>query len=374
MRILMVTHYQPPHRGGIETVAAALVERYRRAGHEVAWLASDVPRAPAAPGQVRVPAWNVLEDLLGVPYPLWHPSAAATTRKWTEWCDIAHCHDCLYPGTLLTLRHAERTGKPVLLTQHVGPVPYRSIVLRGIQELAYATIGRSVHRRVSQVVFISHVVRDWFQHRVTHRRPPRFLANGVDASVFQFGDEPAGRAARERLRLPANRRVILFVGRFVDKKGMPIVEQLARRYPDSLFMLIGDGPIDPRGWGLPNVLVQPFQPQTLLRDYYWASDVLLLPSTGEGFPLVVMEAMACGTPAIVSSDTFAAWNHGREFFLVCEPNGSAVSALLEQHPALLTTAARRDIAAYAQAQWDWDHVVTEYLQLIADLCERRAGW
>lgn len=367
MRILVVSHYQPPHYGGIETVAAALVERYSRAGHETVWLSSDVPPTPPAPGQVRVAAWNGLEDVLGVPYPIWSPAGIAITHRLVDWCDVAHCHDCLYPGTVLAIHHARRRDKRTLLTQHVGPVPYRSPVLRGIQSVAYATLGRAVHRRADQVVFISRAVRDWFARRVAYRRPPRFLANGADTALFTFGSDEQRREARQRIGVPAAGPVVLFVGRFVEKKGTPIVEQLARLSPQSTFLLIGEGPIEPGKWNLPNVRVLPFQPQATLREYYWASDVLLLPSTGEGFPLVVIEAMASGCPAIISPDTFAAWDDGRQFFFVSEPNATAIAAVLAQFDTTLDPAHRQAVASYAQAHWNWDRVAAEYLQLLEQL-------
>jgi glycosyltransferase involved in cell wall biosynthesis len=367
MRILTVTHYQPPHRGGIEMVAAALAERYRAAGHEVVWLASDLPPVPAQPGQVRVPAWNGLEERLGVPYPIWDPRAVAVVRRWVDWCDVVHCHDCLYLGTVLALTRARRRRKPVLLTQHVGPVPYGSVVLRAAQRLAYATIGRYVHSTVDQVVFISHTVSEWFRRRTAYRRPPRFIANGIDAALFQYGDAAARRAARQRLGLSPDQRVLLFVGRFVDKKGLPIVKQLVCHYPDVLFLLIGEGPIDPRKWQYDNVVVRSFQPQRLLPEYYWASDACLLPSSGEGFPLVVMEAMACGTPTIIPTETFAAWNHGREYFLVSEPTATSIAALLGQRLSVLATVDREAISTYARSQWDWSRVAQEYLSILTEL-------
>src|SRR5215470_19534472 len=190
MRILTVTHYQLPHWGGIEMAAAALHERYRRMGHESVWLSSDLPRQPGPPaGYVRVPASDLPFRTIGVAYPLWSPRAAALLREHVDWCDVVNPHDCLYPGTLLSLRRAARTGKPLVLTQHAGPWPfYRSAVLRAVQLAAYHTLGLAVHRRLVQAVFISRTVQAWFTARVHYPRPVRFIPNGVDTALFTYGD------------------------------------------------------------------------------------------------------------------------------------------------------------------------------------------
>lgn len=372
MRILTVTHYQLPHWGGIEMTAAALHERYRRMGHESAWLSSDIPPVSnPPPGYVRVPASDLPFTTVGVAYPLWSTRAASMLRERIEWCDVVNPHDCLYPGTVLALRYAARAGKRLILTQHAGPWPfYRSPVLRAVQLAAYRTLGLAVHRRVGQAVFISRAVQAWFGDRVRYARPPRFVTNGVDTALFGYGDAAARRAACERLGLPLDRRIVLFVGRFLFMKGLPVIETLARRDPGTLFVLIGDGPIDPRAWGLPNVVVQPFQAQAGLRDYYWAADVLVLPSTGEGFPLVVMEAMVCGTPAIVSAETYAAWDEGREWFLVSASTPDAIGAILAGGSPLLDPDARERISAYARTHWDWDQVAREYVALMGELVGR----
>lgn len=368
MRILTVTHYQLPHWGGIEMTAAALHERYRRMGHESVWLSSDIPRAAAPPsGYRRVPASDLPFRTLGVAYPLWAPRAAAMLREQIEWCEVVNPHDCLYPGTLLALRQAARAGKPLVLTQHAGPWPFfRSPVLRAVQLAAYRTLGLAVHRRVVQAVFISRAVQSWFTARVNYPRPARFIPNGVDTSVFTYGDPAQRRAARQRLGLPAERRIVLYVGRFLFMKGLPVIEQLARRNPHVLFVLIGAGPLDPRDWHLPNVVVREFQAQAGLRDYYWSGDVLILPSTGEGFPLVVMEAMVCGTPVIVSAETYAAWNEGREYFLVSASTADAVGSVLASNDPLFDADARRSISDYARTHWDWDQVAADYVRLMAE--------
>ncbi|MGD9762686.1 MAG: glycosyltransferase family 4 protein [Candidatus Binatia bacterium] len=373
MRILTVTHYQPPHWGGIENTAAALHGCFQRLGHEAVWLSSDLPPAPAVRAQVRVPASDLPYNVLGVAYPLWGARAAAAMRRWVQWCDVVHPHDCLYPGTLLALRWARRLGKPLVLTQHAGPWPFfHSAVLRAAQLGAYRTLGLAVHRRVAQATFSTRTAQSWFAARVRYALPPRFIGNGVDAGMFFHGDADARQAARQRRGLPARRRIALYVGRFLSMKGLPVIEQLARRLPDTLFVLHGAGPVNPSSWGLPNVAVVRYAGQDVLRDYYWASDVMILPSAAEGFPLVVMEAMACGCPAIVSPHTYAAWDTGREHFLVAEPapTADAIAELLAAPQGALEPEARGAISAYARAQWDWQRAARAYVELFETL---RAG-
>ena len=108
------------------------------------------------------------------------------------------------------------------------------------------------------------------------------------------------------LGLPVDRPVALFVGRFVEKKGLHLIERLARRRPDLTFALAGWGPIDPTGWRLPNVhVLSDLQGETLV-PLYQSSDVFVLPSVGEGWPLVLQEALACGLPVICGQETAAA--------------------------------------------------------------------
>src|SRR6202008_680383 len=84
------------------------------------------------------------------------------------------------------------------------------------------------------------------------------------------------------------------------------------------FGFAGSGPLDPSVWGLPNVRVYSALSGSTLVPLYRASDVLLLPSVGEGFPLVVQEALACGLRIICGTETAraaaraGAWINGVE--------------------------------------------------------------
>ena len=91
-RIVLVTHYFPAHRGGIELVAAELAKRLAQHGAEITWYASDTDAPPQIPGVTCVPAkaCNMFERRLGVPYPLWSISSLNQLAKAVRAADAVH--------------------------------------------------------------------------------------------------------------------------------------------------------------------------------------------------------------------------------------------------------------------------------------------
>ena len=97
--------------------------------------------------------------------------------------------------------------------------------------------------------------------------------------------------------------MVLFVGRLVEKKGVPIVLDVCRRLPAVQFVVAGDGPLRTLFSAPPaNLMWHRTVPQNQIHGYYRATDCVLLPSHGEGLPLVVQEAMACGLPVVIADD------------------------------------------------------------------------
>src|SRR5262249_15343713 len=135
----------------------------------------------------------------------------------------------------------------------------------------------------------------------------KWIPNGIDDSLFHPVAPEARLALRRDLTWPVDRPVFLFVGRFVEKKGVHIIRELARRLPEVSWIMTGWGPEDPAEWRLSNVLSMGRRAQREIARLYQAADLLVLPSVGEGFPLVVQESMACGTPVALSDDTASAY-------------------------------------------------------------------
>jgi D-inositol-3-phosphate glycosyltransferase len=134
---------------------------------------------------------------------------------------------------------------------------------------------------------------------------------GVDAATF---DIKSMRGARERVGLPMDVRVVLFVGRFAAVKGierlMKAVALLDMPEDVRLLLIGGDGATSAstrklmalaRRLGIRRKVIIPGRIEhAALVNYYNAADVVAVPSYYESFGLVVLEALACGTPVVAN--------------------------------------------------------------------------
>lgn len=306
MRLLTVSHFFSPHGGGIERVAGHLNAALAAQGHETIWAAAQEGALPdlGATRAIGLASVDWLERISGLPMPI--PLPGAIRRLWlaVAAADAVIVHDALYFSSILAVVAARWHAKPVLLIQHIADIPFANPVMRAVMTLADRLVTRPMLRAVDQVVFISATVRDRFAG-LRFRATPLLLLNGVDIATFHVS-EPGERTALRAGHGFDTARTFLFVGRFVPKKGLAVIEMLARARSDWRFVLVGRGPIDPTRWELANVQVMGQQPPAMLAELYRAADLLLLPSVGEGFPLVVQEAMASGLRVVCGLDTASA--------------------------------------------------------------------
>jgi len=106
-------------------------------------------------------------------------------------------------------------------------------------------------------------------------------------------------------------KLILFVGRLFGGKGefdlIEAVSQVKSEQPGVKLIIVGQGPVKAsavsyvQDMGLQKeVTFVDYMPRDVLRQYYSASDIFILPSYSEGMPKVLLEAMISGTAAVVS--------------------------------------------------------------------------
>lgn len=197
------------------------------------------------------------------------------------------------------------------------------------------------------------------------------IPNGIDTTVFRPLEK---RAARALLGLPQERTIVLFgaVNALSDtNKGWPLLQAALRivsaSRPDLLAVVFGGAvPAQQPETGLETIFLGRLSDDAALIAAYSAADVFVAPSLQESFCQTVLEAMACGTPAVAFGATglLDLIEHHRTGYLAApyDVNDLARGILWildeERHAALAEAARQRATDAF-----DIELVTTRYLAL-----------
>jgi glycosyltransferase involved in cell wall biosynthesis len=235
---------------------------------------------------------------LAVAVPLYFASLAPH-RRLARACDVVLATWAYPDGCAATLM-ARALGKPCVVKVHGTDV---NVVAR---RLTARAVLRRVLPRADGVVAVSRSLAESVERIGVDAERVHVVANGVDAELFAVRDREE---ARRALGLPAKRPMVLFVGRIEPQKGVgelvDAFERVRARVPGAMLALVGDGVSarDVRGraaaWGDALVVPGP-RPHEEVARWLAACDVFTLPSHGEGMPNVVLEALACGRPAVAT--------------------------------------------------------------------------
>ncbi len=330
LSILMVADVDPVHViGGGERMLHEHSTRLAARGHRVVVLTrrelSEYPAEEVHRG-VRVFRHPVTEggSLTFMRTVLRECGRAFTRLVAQERFDVVNVHQPLAGAGVAKL--AQSRGLPILYT-YLSPWgdEYR---VRAERQAARASGGggaarnawvalntrarewmeRSVLGRTAEIMVLSEFTSS--QLRDIHGIPtsrPQLIPGGVDTERFR---PPADRVAlRRELGLPEG-FLFLTVRNLVPRMGLDALiaamAEVVRNRPDAHLAIGGSGALrevleqQVRALGLErNVTFLGFIPEARLPDYYGAADLFVLPTrTLEGFGLVTVEALACGTPAL----------------------------------------------------------------------------
>lgn len=243
--------------------------------------------------------------------------------------DVIHTTDAWFAQARTALRHARRTGTPLVNSIHTDVPSYTRIFfedfvrkLTGSGRISALLLDRwELHRRAGEYMHrrLDSYLREcrWILasneedlDRIGKTAPGRgcsLLRRGIDKEVFH----PAKRD-RWKLRvlhgIPPDSFLLIFVGRLDAAKraetAARAVRLLADRGAPVHILFAGDGAqskdlkgmLGPRGTFLGGGI-----PQSELGWLYASSDLFVLPSETEVHPNVVIEAKACGLPVLVST-------------------------------------------------------------------------
>lgn len=210
----------------------------------------------------------------------------------------------LYPdGCAARLLAAELKLPLVLVAQGSDVHGYlrmpirRQLIVRAVND-SVATVARS--RELARLL----------EDAGAEAKKLRVIYNGVDANIFCPGDQSL---ARNRLQLPPDARVVLFVGNLLPVKNPLLALRAfanlsgASSNRPAYLICVGDGPLqdelktEVQRLNVANrVILAGRQPEEMVAEYMRASDLLCVPSDNEGMPNVILEALSCGLRVVAN--------------------------------------------------------------------------
>lgn len=214
-------------------------------------------------------------------------------RKHEKQYDFVHAHWLIPQGIV----HAF-CKKPYLVTGHGGDVGE-------LNKSIFYLLKKRCLKKASAITVVSQHLQKLLQEKYNCSNT-QIISMGCNTSYFT----PDNRI--ENYFSQNNQKVILFVGRLAEKKGVPYLIQ-AMQFVNARLVIAGSGPLEQECRTLVSslhldnkVLFLGPRPHTELRTIYASSDLFVAPSVTtksgdvEGFGLVILEAMASGLPIIAS--------------------------------------------------------------------------
>jgi glycosyltransferase involved in cell wall biosynthesis len=258
------------------------------------------PRAETRNGiEVLHPRFPVLPKIgmTLAPLLLYRAVLPQVQRLWRErGFDLIDAH-YFYPDGVAAAMLARRLDVPAVITARGSDVNLIAQYRFPRRMIRWAA------RQAAAVVAVSQALKDKLTTLgVAHERI-HVLRNGVDLELFHADDRDSVRA-----ELQLRRPTLLSVGNLLAFKGHGLVIEALSLLPECELVIAGDGPdraafealARQRGVSERVRFVGSLQQQDL-RRYYCAADALLLASSREGWPNVLLEAMACGTPVVATA-------------------------------------------------------------------------
>jgi teichuronic acid biosynthesis glycosyltransferase TuaC len=285
---------------------------------------------------------------------------------WTP--DIIDAH-YFYPDGVAAAILSERLGIPFVVTARGTDVNVLGRTPGPAQRILWAA------KRAAKVITVSTRLKEALIDLGVEEAKVVVLRNGVDQDTFS----PVARAAaREQLSLPKG-RLAACVGNLVPEKGFDLAVESLKHLADMRLVIVGDGPmrdalaLRARELGVQDrVIFKPVMAQRDLRYLYCAADVLLLTSTREGWPNVVLESLACGTP-VVAMDVGAVGEMltnasvGR---IVAARNAQDFAAAIQD---MLKSPADPELIRLHAVQFDWAAVSRGQSDVFASVLNQRAS-
>jgi glycosyltransferase involved in cell wall biosynthesis len=310
MNICFVSDLFDSSYGGVPVVVRRLIEAFTERGHKVTIVTSKGKSREAVEKRQNLTVYRF--PSLTLPksegeYALSFPSFRRIRRIYErEGIDVLHCH---IPSllSLACVLEARKKGVPSIATNHLLSETFsRNLFFDSTKfNNFFYKIVNSFYNLVDLVLCPSiYGLKTLRKYGLKPRA--LVLSNGIELSKFNPNLDHA-QFDRE-FGLNEENKKILYVGRLMEEKGLDVLLRaysiVEDKMPDTNLIIVGKGHLQASledqasKLGLENVIFTGFVSDSLLKQAYAASDLFVLPSYAEIQPLVLLEALAMGLPAI----------------------------------------------------------------------------
>ena len=297
MRIALFTETFLPKIDGIVTRLCHTVEQLQRLGDQVLVI------SPA--GGLTEYKGARIYGVEGFPLPLYpelklgipHPGIGVELEKFQP--DLIHVANPAILG-LGGLYYAKKLNIPLVASYHTHLPQYLHHYGLGMLEEVLWSMLRAAHNQAQLNLCTSTVmVKELHAHGIERLD---LWQRGVDTEMFQ--PSLASVEMRDRLSLGnPDCNLLLYVGRLGAEKEIERIKPVLEKIPNSRLALVGDGPnrqvLEAHFRGTPTHFVGYLRGKDLAAAYA-SADAFIFPSRTETLGLVLLEAMAAGTPVVAA--------------------------------------------------------------------------
>ena len=381
-KLCVVTHTFLPHVGGIERVVYEQCKRLmkkKRFDPMVLTHRNYTAKSYVFDG-IRVRCYDSMNIgfRLGIPYAIPQVNSFKMFLETVKSNDLIHVHGHPYLPSFLAAKIAKRYSKPLVLTQHNTFIEYNNI-FDTVEKLNDLAVGKQVLKEADKIIVVSNATKNYVLSLGADPAKIEVLHNGVDLDRFKPLPEVKGEM-RKKLGIAGDACAVLTVRRLVYKNGIDTLldsaEIAVKRNPNLVFVAVGKGPdfeeVQKRIVQLGmqnNFKLTGFVSDEDLPVYYNVADLFALPSkSGEGLPLVALEAMACGLPVMATNVGGTSEVLNEKYGRLVPPNSpdSLAEAILD-FSSKDVAALKKGLRTMMEQKYSWDGNVEKLGKIYEEL-------
>jgi len=297
-------------------------------------------------------------------FPSFMANMFAKTKKIGSKCDIIHAQF----SYLALFPFMAGLKKPIIVTCRGADIS------TSLNNKILFALNKKLLKKCDYITTVSDDLRKTLilKYKISENKI-KFIPNGVETKLFM----PLNKEnTRKELKLPQNKKIVLFVGHIIVRKGLDYLVDAAKliikKHKDILFLVIGKGNQEQKIRKLvqkynisENFVFLGTKPHKTIAKYMVAADILTLPSLSEGRANVLYEALAAGLPIVATAvcGTPELIKDGKNGFLVPPKNSAKLAEKIDKllnNNKIRALFSKNGIKFIKESGLSWENTAKEY--------------